>query len=153
MIDKKAAPLSLLSYIKPLPALKEIANWSQVADIYLLSNHCSEWIAHILKPINHHVKSITISSQVGSLKPHPTIYSKIKAEDNLLFIDDQPEKLKIPLGGTPCWLIVKVTGFIGLYRFSRKLTHQKKKIKFFKKTFAKRFHYKYNKLNRFTNSV
>lgn len=93
-----SAKAILISYIKSLPALKEVATWSKYANIHLLSNHRIEWIQPIVKPIESYVSSITISSQVGYCKPNPEIYALVKMqlcnESNVLFVDDQEKNFK-----------------------------------------------------------
>lgn len=83
----------LLSMIIPLPAMKEIPSWSEVADIHLLSNHRVEWIEHIINLIQVYVTSVTISAEVGVCKPEIAIYEKtqkyLKANGIVLFVDDQ----------------------------------------------------------------
>jgi FMN phosphatase YigB (HAD superfamily) len=97
-IDIEKAQLILHSYIKPLPAIKMVPVWSQYANIHLLSNHRIEWIEPILNLIEGHIKSITVSSQVGSCKPQAEIYSKVNSllnkGENILFIDDQEKNFK-----------------------------------------------------------
>jgi putative hydrolase of the HAD superfamily len=92
-IEKAKAQVMLRSHIKPLPAMEEVPAWSRLADIHLVSNHRIEWIKPILNSIQDYVKSITISSQVGSCKPHPSIYAKVTShlipETYILYIDDQ----------------------------------------------------------------
>jgi putative hydrolase of the HAD superfamily len=98
-IKREKAKAMLISNIKPLPAIKEVATWSKFAHIHLLSNHRIEWIQHILKPIQNYVSSITISSQVGCCKPNPEIYTLVKTqltnERNILFVDDQEKNFKV----------------------------------------------------------
>lgn len=97
-INRDRAKAILISHIKSLPAIKEIATWSKYANIHLLSNHRLEWIQPIVKPIESYVSSITISSQVGYRKPNPEIYTLVKMqlsnESHVLFIDDQENNFK-----------------------------------------------------------
>ncbi|TCN26144.1 HAD family hydrolase [Mesobacillus foraminis] len=82
----------LLSFIHPLPTSIEIRNWSEYANIHILSNHRVEWVEPILQPIQGYLKSITISSEAGCCKPQPEIYAKVKMElksKNILYVDDQ----------------------------------------------------------------
>ncbi|MCD9021995.1 HAD-IA family hydrolase [Cohnella silvisoli] len=93
--NAKSILIKQLSY---LPAFNCIPDWSQLADIHLLSNHRSEWLEPLLKPIKKYVKSITISSSVGFCKPDREIYeivhNKLNVKQKVLFIDDQEENLK-----------------------------------------------------------
>lgn len=88
----------LISNITPLQSIKEVPMWSKYANIHLLSNHRIEWIQSIIKPIERHVSSITISSQVGYCKPNQEIYTLVNAklsnENNVWFVDDQDKNFK-----------------------------------------------------------
>ncbi|WP_141500704.1 HAD-IA family hydrolase [Paenibacillus luteus] len=83
--------------LQPLPALRKIAAWSKIADIHLLSNHLSGWVANIIQPIQPYLKSITISSQTALKKPDPAIFNKaayhFPRESYILFIDDQSKNV------------------------------------------------------------
>ncbi|MCH1627931.1 HAD family hydrolase [Ferdinandcohnia quinoae] len=96
-IDRRYAVTKLLAEIKPLPALEMIPLWSEFANIHLLSNHRTEWVDHIISPIEYYIKSITISSDVGVSKPQRDIYLKVNAHlspnENVLFVDDQDKNL------------------------------------------------------------
>nr|WP_186445903.1 HAD-IA family hydrolase [Paenibacillus cremeus] len=86
--------------LKPLPALDLLAGWSQVADIHLLSNHLSAWVAPGLASVQAYLRSITLSSQVGCCKPHPGIFeaaaAQLQGNGNgvILFVDDQEKNLQ-----------------------------------------------------------
>lgn len=88
----------LADCLQQMPALSKIADWSQTADIHLLSNHLPTWVDPIINPIKEQVKSITISSSVGLRKPHPAIYElvsqQLPANSIVLFIDDQYKNLR-----------------------------------------------------------
>ncbi|WP_010281738.1 HAD-IA family hydrolase [Bacillus timonensis] len=96
-IDIEYARNSLLSMIKPLPALDHIPRWSIYATIHLVSNHRREWLNHIIEPIQNHINSITISSEVGFSKPNNEIFvrvaNQISQGARILFIDDQEKNL------------------------------------------------------------
>jgi FMN phosphatase YigB (HAD superfamily) len=89
----------LYNHIKPLPAASHLNDWSQTADIHLLSNHRKEWLDCFLSSVQTSVKSITISSEVGLCKPDPRIYdhivrSHMRSTGKVLFVDDQDKNLK-----------------------------------------------------------
>jgi len=92
-IDQEEAKETLRSYIKPLPSLERIPFWSQHANIHIVSNHRIEWINHIIAPIQHHLKSMTISSEIGFCKPQVDIYLEVQNyfhhNHHVLFVDDQ----------------------------------------------------------------
>lgn len=97
-INKAYARCQLLSLITPLSALEEIPVWSKYASIHLLSNHRIEWVKHIIQPVENHIKSITISSEVGCCKPQVGIYlevaSILETKGEVLFVDDQEKNLR-----------------------------------------------------------
>lgn len=98
-IDAAAAGHLLKQFLKPLPAMSQIAGWSRYADIHILSNHRSEWLAPLLEPVRSYVKSVTISSEVGLCKPDPEIFELVHTSLNKLepifYVDDQ-EKNRRP---------------------------------------------------------
>lgn len=98
VINIKKAKDLLISSITPLPAIKEIPIWSKYVNIHLLSNHRIEWIQSIIMPIEKHISSVTISSQVGCCKPNREIYTLVNArltnKNNVWFVDDQIKNLK-----------------------------------------------------------
>lgn len=97
-INREKAKDILISTITPLPSIKEIPIWNKYANIHLLSNHRIEWIQSIIMPIEQHVSSITISSQVGYCKPNRKIYAlvneKLSGKNNVWFVDDQEKNFK-----------------------------------------------------------
>lgn len=84
--------------LQPLPALAKVAEWSEVAEIHLLSNHLSAWVDPIVQPIRPYLKSMTISNEVALKKPHPDIFTmvieKLPAGSPVLFVDDHPKNTK-----------------------------------------------------------
>ncbi|MDQ8735233.1 HAD-IA family hydrolase [Paenibacillus sp. LHD-38] len=84
--------------LQPLPALAKVAEWSEVAEIHLLSNHLSAWVDPIVQPIRPYLKSMTISNEVALKKPHPDIFAKVieklPAGSPVLFVDDHPKNTK-----------------------------------------------------------
>lgn len=84
--------------LQPLPALNEIANWSKIAHIHVLSNHLPAWVEPIIAPIKPYLSSITISSNEAYIKPHPVIFDKVTSYlatgSTVLFVDDHPKNLK-----------------------------------------------------------
>lgn len=87
-----------LKHLQPLSTIEHLGEWSKLADIHLLSNHCEEWHAPIIEPYNQFLKSITISSSVGYCKPDPQIYeyvhSRLDRDQSILFVDDQERNFK-----------------------------------------------------------
>lgn len=83
--------------LQPLPALGKIGAWSEIADIHLLSNHLSEWVANIIQPIQPYLKSVTISSLAALKKPDAAIFHKaadhFPRKSYILFIDDQSKNV------------------------------------------------------------
>ncbi|CAI6036248.1 hypothetical protein PAECIP112173_00831 [Paenibacillus sp. JJ-100] len=87
----------LLDSIVTLPAAEYLEQWSEYADIHLLSNHCREWIQPNLDNLSRFAKSVTISNQVGLCKPDIEIYqlvqTKLPGGAKVLFVDDQEKNL------------------------------------------------------------
>lgn len=100
-VSREKARELLIQSLEPLPAIHSLAQWSQIADIHILTNHCKEWLEPILNTIEPYTKSITISNQVGLSKPDIQIYHHVAAyfEHNggphpmILYIDDQEKNL------------------------------------------------------------
>ncbi|WP_053375803.1 HAD family hydrolase [Paenibacillus sp. FJAT-27812] len=97
-LGTKQARKFIDSSLQPLPALAKVAEWSEIADVHLLSNHLPTWVEPIVKPIMPYLKSVTISSEAASRKPHPDIYARTAAYlpsgSHVLFVDDQAKNLK-----------------------------------------------------------
>jgi len=97
-IENHEAQSILYKHLRPLPAFDYIPDWSEVADIHLLSNHRQEWLEPLLEPIRPYLKSITISSSVGLCKPRPEIYTIVNAKLDpmlqVMYIDDQDKNMK-----------------------------------------------------------
>ncbi len=97
-MNKKLAYELLNRTMKPLPAIDYLEEWSRIADIHLLSNHCKEWLEPIILEIESFTKSITISNQVGYCKPMHQIYKIVEKHFEhkglILFVDDQEKNLK-----------------------------------------------------------
>ncbi|GIP29396.1 hypothetical protein J23TS9_45260 [Paenibacillus sp. J23TS9] len=88
----------LIKTLEPLPSVQYLEQWSRIADIHLLSNHCREWLEPILTVLEKHTKSITISNQVGLCKPDIQIYEMVASHfefnERVLYVDDQEKNLK-----------------------------------------------------------
>jgi putative hydrolase of the HAD superfamily len=98
LLGTKQARMFIDSSLQPLPALAKVAEWSEIADVHLLSNHLPSWVEPIVKPIRPYLKSVTISSVAAARKPHPDIYARTAAYlpmgSDVLFVDDQAKNLK-----------------------------------------------------------
>ncbi|NMO97027.1 HAD-IA family hydrolase [Paenibacillus lemnae] len=100
-IPQEEAQRWLISALKPLPALQQLERWSEAADIHILSNHCQEWLEHLLPLIEPFAESVTVSNQVGLCKPEPEIYTlvshhfgELNEEIDILYVDDQDKNLE-----------------------------------------------------------
>ena len=100
LLNKEKYRKLLIESLVPLPAVNCLAEWSHIADIHILSNHCLEWVEPILMRIKPFTKSITISNQVGLRKPDIQIYKHVENQfdysgpnRNILYIDDQAKNL------------------------------------------------------------
>lgn len=91
------ARLLLEDTLTPLPAVERLKDWRMGADIHLLSNHCQEWLAALLRVIEPYVASVTISNQVGFCKPDPRIFALVEQHcggaNRILYVDDQQKNL------------------------------------------------------------
>ncbi|WP_197035531.1 HAD-IA family hydrolase [Paenibacillus sp. UNC451MF] len=97
-MDKLHTKRLIDKHLVSLPAFDLIIQWSVQADIHILSNHRTEWLAPVLNPIANNLKSITISSEAGCCKPDPTIYRLVqsKIEDpnaSVIYVDDQEKNM------------------------------------------------------------
>ncbi|UVI28023.1 HAD-IA family hydrolase [Paenibacillus spongiae] len=97
-VDIHQAQLSLSKHLVRLPAYEYLPQWSEAAEIHLLSNHRHEWLAPHLEGIERYLTSMTISSVAGCRKPDPVIYERVQAKLNphapALFVDDQERNLE-----------------------------------------------------------
>lgn len=97
-IDIPKAQSMLSKHLQIMPAFERIPEWSQQADVHLISNHREEWLAPLLKPLAPYLHSVTVSSNVGFCKPQAEIYelvhSKLDRNSPVTFVDDQQKNLK-----------------------------------------------------------
>ncbi|CAM3949671.1 HAD-IA family hydrolase [Cohnella lubricantis] len=97
-INKERSKENLIRSLELLQPAGYLEQWSQNADIHLLSNHCKEWIDPILTSIKRYTKNVIISNQVGLCKPDTQIYelieSRFESKDRVLYVDDQEKNLK-----------------------------------------------------------
>ncbi|GMK37119.1 hypothetical protein PCCS19_01720 [Paenibacillus sp. CCS19] len=89
----------IMDNLVPLASLERLASWQQLADLHILSNHRTEWLAPKLADHAHCFTSITVSSSAGCFKPNLRIYEHAanaidSARGPILFIDDSPANLK-----------------------------------------------------------
>ncbi|WP_127591399.1 HAD-IA family hydrolase [Paenibacillus lautus] len=96
-INKEQARELLMQSLEPLPGLNYLAEWSEIADIHILSNHCKEWLEPILERVEPYSRSITISNQVGLSKPDIRIFQHVgkqfESGQTVVYIDDQEKNL------------------------------------------------------------
>ncbi|MGG4345708.1 HAD-IA family hydrolase [Paenibacillus lautus] len=96
-INKEQGRTLLMQSLEPLPGLNYLAEWSEIADIHILSNHCREWLEPILERVEPYTRSITISNQVGLRKPDIRIYQHVgkqfESGQTVVYIDDQEKNL------------------------------------------------------------
>ncbi|EXG83249.1 HAD family hydrolase [Saccharibacillus sacchari] len=82
----------------PLPALGLLKDWSERADIHILSNHVAGWILPLFAGIEDCLSSIVVSSEVGYEKPDPRLFAwaatKLKSSD-VCFVDDKESNLEV----------------------------------------------------------
>lgn len=96
-INKEQARELLIQSLEPLPGLNYLTEWSEIADIHIVSNHCKEWLEPILERVEPYTRSITISNQVGLSKPDIRIFQHVgkqfESGQTVVYIDDQEKNL------------------------------------------------------------
>ena len=84
----------LLAAMTPLLAAGKLNHWRKTCELWVLSNHRSEWLRPLL---NHYgltefFSRLFISDEVGLAKPDPALYALIKREagsKRMLYVDDR----------------------------------------------------------------
>ncbi len=114
--------------VLPKDSVARLAEWSQLADIDILSNFNADCFYHISGRlgIDKYIRNFYISSELGVMKPNPSIYAplveNVRMGTPVLFVDDKQENLTVPgaLGvhtvlGDPAdkWL-VEIDKWLGL---------------------------------------
>lgn len=96
-VDAERGLSFLRQSLTPLPALDRLPDWSQKADIHILSNHVEAWVLPLLEPIRSSLGKILVSSSIGWEKPHPELFrlasSHLPVDSPILFVDDSPHNL------------------------------------------------------------
>lgn len=83
--------------LQPMIALDNIKQWSQLAEIHIMSNHLQSWIQPILSPYQHYFKAIHVSDQYGLVKPNLEWFKLLDKQfedaDNIWFVDDSSHNI------------------------------------------------------------
>ena len=78
--------------LQPLPALQYLQQWSQLAEIHIMSNHLSDWLQPLLAPYETYIERIHVSDQVRLSKPNPQWFTLLHEQFNdaalIWFVDD-----------------------------------------------------------------
>jgi HAD superfamily hydrolase (TIGR01509 family) len=81
----------------PLDSLEKIEEWSEKAEVWILSNHRHEWLLPALEEsgIRDYFDRIIISSSAGHMKPDLAIYEGLREgePEEVMFVDDKAENL------------------------------------------------------------
>lgn len=83
----------------PGPALPYISDWSNKAQLCLLTNHRSGWLLPQLNAfgITGRFEGIWVSDKTGFIKPEAAAFDPVfqyrDARNNVLFVDDQPHNV------------------------------------------------------------
>lgn len=84
-----------------MPAVARLCDWSQQADLWLLSNHRHEWVLPGLEMngVAHRFSRLIVSSEVKAMKPDPVIYADLREGNpsEVCFVDDKQENLDAAL--------------------------------------------------------
>lgn len=83
--------------LQPLPALSMLSQWSQYAQLHVMSNHLHQWLDPFLAPYAHFFTDIHISSRYEMKKPElewfQTIHNRLPANRTIWFVDDSRQNL------------------------------------------------------------
>ena len=84
----------LLAAMTPLPAAGKLSQWRETCELWVLSNHRSEWLRPLLNQyrLTEFFSRLFISDEVGLAKPDPALYALIKREagsKRMLYVDDR----------------------------------------------------------------
>ena len=84
----------LLTAMTPLPAAGKLNHWRKTCELWMLSNHRSEWLRPLLNQyeLTEFFSRIFISDEVGLAKPDPALYALVKREaesKRMLYVDDR----------------------------------------------------------------
>ncbi len=94
-VDASVTRQSLDANYTPGPALPYLAEWSQSAELWLLSNHRSHWLIPKLETlgVSNVFDRVLISDRTGFMKPEAESFLPVcrarEAAQQVLFVDDQ----------------------------------------------------------------
>jgi putative hydrolase of the HAD superfamily len=84
--------------LNPLPAMERLPQWSQVAEVHILSNHLLAWVMPLLMPVQACLTHIVVSSSTGWRKPQSELFAHLDGllprAAPVLFVDDQLPNLR-----------------------------------------------------------
>jgi len=83
--------------LQPLPALDYLEQWSKLADIYIMSNHLSDWLQPLLAPYQSYIKSTHVSDQIRLSKPNSKWFQLLHEQfidaSSVWFVDDSANNI------------------------------------------------------------
>jgi len=97
-VDLAQTRAELLAGLRLLPTAERLSEWSRRFDLHLLSNHRTEWLLDVLRPVLNCFVTVTVSNEAGMCKPFPEIFalvqSKLPPGAPIVYVDDQEKNLK-----------------------------------------------------------
>lgn len=101
-VDPQAWGMRLRDAMKPLPAVRHVAEWAAATTIWLFSNQRSEWVESSLERLDlaRFVDRSFVSSMLGGLKPDRALFAHVRdawpgGAESVLFVDDQQANLDV----------------------------------------------------------
>ncbi|MFB5760197.1 HAD family hydrolase [Paenibacillus medicaginis] len=96
-LEKYDLPHLIHKHLKLLPAAELLPQWSDIADIHLLSNHRTEWVTELIRPLKPYVTSMHISDKTGFCKPDlqafDQLHRQLGGSRQIIYVDDQEKNL------------------------------------------------------------
>ncbi|MFB5674515.1 HAD family hydrolase [Paenibacillus terreus] len=96
-LERHDLPHLIHKHLKLLPAAEMLPQWSDIADIHLLSNHRTEWVTELIRPLKPYVTSVHISDKTGFCKPDMRAFGQLHRQlgdgGKRIYVDDQEKNL------------------------------------------------------------
>ncbi|MFM9276928.1 HAD family hydrolase [Paenibacillus jiagnxiensis] len=96
VLGRHDLPHLIHKHLKLLPAAELLPRWSGIADIHLLSNHRTEWVTELIRPLEPYVTSMHISDKSGFCKPDKRAFDQLHRQlggRKMIYVDDQEKNL------------------------------------------------------------
>lgn len=88
----------LLDCVIPLQPYSLVPEWAEYADVSLLANHRSEWVAALVEDLHSSLREVAISDKLGLVLPDGAAYDVFAARldcppEQIIFVNDDPTQL------------------------------------------------------------